>query len=167
MYFREGDYMIIKVFSDKSKLEYDKGSFDDWCVYYTNAAGIRKPPKDTDYFEFLLNLAKEYTVEKVYSDYVQVYNWTGKQPSQDVLNRISTLSASYGDNALAVDVVFTILYMAMIAEERKAYTKLGKRIKRLGIHAFLIENVPVNNAANFMRGMGWREIDNLCRQRGF
>ena len=47
MYFREGDYMIIKVFSDKSKLEYDKGSFDDWCVYYTNAAGIRKPPKDT------------------------------------------------------------------------------------------------------------------------
>jgi len=159
--------MIIKVFSDKSKLEYDKGSFDDWCVYYTNAAGIRKPPKDTDYFEFLLNLAKEYTVEKVYSDYVQVYNWTGKQPSQEVLNSISTLSASYGENALAVDVVFTILYMAMIAEERKAYTKLGKRIKRLGIHALLIENVPVNNAANFMRGMGWREIDNLCRQRGF
>lgn len=167
VYFREGDYMIIKVFSDKSKLEYDKGSFDDWCVYYTNAAGIRKPPKDTDYFEFLLNLAKEYTVEKVYRDYVQVYNWTGKQPSQEVLNSISTLSASYGENALAVDVVFTILYMAMIAEERKAYTKLGKRIKRLGIHALLIENVPVNNAANFMRGMGWREIDNLCRQRGF
>ena len=83
------------------------------------------------------------------------------------MNRISTLSASYGDNALAVDVVFTILYMAMIAEERKAYTKLGKRIKRLGIHALLIENVPVNSAANFMRGMGWREIDNLCRQRGF
>lgn len=136
-------------------------------MYYTNAAGIRKPPKDTDYFEFLLNLTNKYSVEKVYSDYVQVYNWTGKQPSQDVLNRISTLSASYGDNALAVDVVFTILYMAMIAEERKAYTKLGKRIKRLGIHALLIENVPVNSAANFMRGMGWREIDNLCRQRGF
>ena len=159
--------MIIKVFSDKSKLEYDKGSFDDWCVYYTNATGIRKPPKDTDYFEFLLNLTNKYSVEKVYSDYVQVYNWTGKQPSQDVLNSISTLSASYGDNALAVDVVFTILYMAMIAEERKAYTKLGKCIKRLGIHALLIENVPVNSAANFMRGMGWREIDNLCRQRGF
>lgn len=117
--------MIIKVFSDKSKLEYDKGSFDDWCVYYTNAAGIRKPPKDTDYFEFLLNLTNKYSVEKVYSDYVQVYNWTGKQPSQDVLNRISTLSASYGNNALAVDVVFTILYMAMIAEEKKPTPNLG------------------------------------------
>ena len=84
-----------------------------------------------------------------------------------MLNSISTLSASYGDNALAVDVVFTILYMAMIAEERKVYTKLGKRIKRLGIHALLRENVPVNNAANFMRGMGWREIDTLCRERSF
>ena len=167
MYFREGDYMIIKVFPDKSKLEYDKGSFDDWCVYYTNAAGIRKPPKDTDYFEFLLNLANNYTIEKVYSDYVQVYNWTGKQLSQDVLNSISSLSASYGDDALAVDVVFTILYMAMIAEERKAYTKLGKRIKRLGIHALLKEGVSVDKAANFMRGMGWREIDKLCRERGF
>ena len=159
--------MLIKVFSDKSKLEYDKGSFDNWCVYYTNAAGIRKPPKDTDYFEFLLNLANKNSIEKVYSDYVQVYNWTGKQLSQDVLNSISSLSASYGDNALAVDVVFTILYMAMIAEERKAYTKLGKRIKRLGIHALLIENVPVSRAANFMRGMGWREIDKLCRERGY
>lgn len=167
MYFREGDYMIIKVFSDKSKLEYDKGSFDDWCVYYTNAAGIRKPPKDTDYFEFLLNLANKYTIEKVYSDYVQVYNWTGKQLSQGVLDSIRSLSATYGDDALAVDVVFTILYMAMIAEERKAYTKLGKRIKRLGIHALLKEGVSVDKAANFMRGMGWREIDKLCRERGF
>lgn len=159
--------MVIKRFSDNSQLEYDRGLFDDWCVYYTDASGTRKPPKDTDYFEFLLNLANKYTVEKVYSDYVQVYNWTGKQLSQDVVNSISTLSASYGDDALAVDVVFTILYMAMIAEERKAYTKLGKRIKRLGIHVLLNENVPINSAANFMRCMGWREIDNLCRQRGF
>ncbi len=159
--------MIIKRFSDNSLLEYDRGSFDDWCVYYTNAGGIRKPPKDTDYFEFLLNLANKYTVEKVYSDYVQVYNWTEKQLSQDVLNSISSISASYSDDALAIDVVFTILYMAMIAEERKAYTKLGKRIKRLGIHALLKDGVSVDKAANFMRGMGWREIDKLCRERGF
>jgi len=55
----------------------------------------------------------------------------------------------------------------MIAEERKANTRLGKRIKRLGIHALLMESVSVANAANFMRGMGWREIDRLCRERGF
>lgn len=159
--------MIIKRFSDNSLLEYDRGSFDDWCVYYTNASGIRKPPRDTDYFKFLCQLADEFTVEKVYGDYVQVYNWTGNEVEEGALNNITTLSASYGNKALAVNVVFSILYLAMIAEERKANTKLGKRIKRLGIHALLMENVSVGNAANFMRGMGWREIDRLCRERGF
>lgn len=55
----------------------------------------------------------------------------------------------------------------MIAEERKAGTRLGKRIKRLGIHMLLIENIPVREAANFMRGMGWRDIARLCEERGF
>ena len=159
--------MIIKRFSDNSLLEYDRGSFDDWCVYYTNSSGIRKPPRDTDYFEFLCQLANEFTVEKVYGDYVQVYNWTGNKVKEGVLNNITTLSASYGEKALAVNIVFSILYLAMIAEERKANTRLGKRIKRLGIHALLMESVSVANAANFMRGMGWREIDRLCRERGF
>ena len=25
----------------------------------------------------------------------------------------------------------------------------------------------IEEAANFMRGMGWREIDKLCKERGF
>ena len=52
-----------------------------------------------------------------------------------------------------IHTIFSILYMAMIAEERKAGTRLGKRIKRLGIHKLLIENIPVREAANFMRGI--------------
>ena len=107
--------MIIKRFSDNSLLEYDRGSFDDWCVYYTNSSGIRKPPRDTDYFEFLCQLANEFTVEKVYGDYVQVYNWTGNKVKEGVLNNITTLSASYGEKALAVNIVFSILYLAMIS----------------------------------------------------
>jgi hypothetical protein len=57
--------------------------------------------------------------------------------------------------------------MGMIAEERKAGTRLGKRIKRLGVHKFLIEKKTVTEAANFMRGMGWRQIDAMCKERGF
>ena len=55
----------------------------------------------------------------------------------------------------------------MIAEENKAFTRLGKRIKRLGIYKLLIENKSVQQSANFMRGMGWREISDLCNERGF
>ena len=45
--------------------------------------------------------------------------------------------------------------------------RLGKRIKRLGIHELLVEGKSVSDAANFMRGMGWREIDSICRGYGF
>lgn len=57
--------------------------------------------------------------------------------------------------------------MAMVAENLKANTRLGKRIKRLGVHQLLFENRTVLDAANFMRGMGWREIAGMCEERGF
>jgi hypothetical protein len=158
---------LIKEFENGTFLEYDRGGFDDWCVYFTDTNGTRKPPRDVDYFKQLTELAEKYSVEKVYTDYVQVYNLTGKEVEQPALAEISRISASYGRDALDVDVIFSILYMAMIAEERKKYTRLGKRIKRLGIYKLLIEKRSVYEAANFMRGMGWRDIDALCRERGF
>ena len=158
---------LIKEFENGTFLEYDRGGFDDWCVYFTDTNGTRKPPRDVDYFKQLTELAEKYSVEKVYTDYVQVYNLTGKEVEQPALAEISRISASYGRDALDVDVIFSILYMAMIAEERKKYTRLGKRIKRLGIYKLLIEKRSVYEAANFMRGLGWRDIDALCRERGF
>ena len=158
---------LIKTFSDGSYLEYDRGSFDDWCVYLTNSNGNRRPPRDIDYFNQLKRFADKYGVDRVYHDYVLVYALTGKQINQSALTEISTIAAAYGEDALEFDVILSILYMAMIAEERKQYTRLGKRIKRLGIYKLLIENRSVSEAANFMRGMGWRDIDKLCRERGF
>lgn len=158
---------LIKSFSDGSFLEYDRGSFDDWCVYLTNRDGCRKPPRDVDYFRQLKELAEIYGVEKIYHDYIYVYENTNKQVEKDVLDEISRIAQSYSTDALSVNIILSILYMAMIAEERKKNTRLGKRIKRLGIYVLLIENRSVAEAANFMRGMGWREIDALCRERGF
>ena len=57
--------------------------------------------------------------------------------------------------------------MAMIAEENKANTKLGKKIKRLGVHQILIENITPNISANYSKGMKWREIEKECKERGF
>ena len=158
---------LIKRFSDDSFIEYDKGSFDDWCVYYTSSSGGRTPPRDTDYFAQLKDLAHKYGADRVYRDYVTVYNWTGKKVDRKTLVDITELSDTYGADALTVDVIFSILYVAMIAEENKAFTKLGKRIKRLGIHVLLLEDKSVSHAANFMRGKGWREIANDCEKRGF
>lgn len=158
---------IIKEFDDGSILEYDKGSFDDWCVYLRRPSGSRRPPRDTDYFEQLKLFADRYGVNRIYGDYVKVYHLTGKQVDEKALHDISAISDTYGEDKLAIDMIFSILYMAMIAEEQKAHTKLGKRIKRLGIHKLLEENCSVKESADFMRGMGWREIDILCKERGF
>ena len=158
---------LIKSFSDGSFLEYDRGSFDDWCVYLTKSNGSRKPPRDVDYFSQLKQLANKYGVDQIYNDYVRIYGLTGKQVEEHSLAAISEIAASYGNDTLEADVIFSILYMAMIAEEQKKFTQLGKRIKRLGIHKLLIEDCSVNESANFMRGMGWRDIATLCEERGF
>jgi len=160
--------MIVKTFADGSYLEYAQGSFDGWCVYMVDPkAHFRRPPRDTHYFDFLKLQAETFGKTKIYSDFVMLYEKTGREIDDGVLAFIDELARSYGDMNLRFSQIFTILYMGMVAEERKAGTRLGKRIKRLGVHKLLIEDQSVSDSANFMRGMRWRDIDLLCRQRGF
>lgn len=158
---------LVKTFSDGSFLEYDRGSFDKWCVYFTNRNGKRNPPRDADYFRQLKTLATKYGTERIYNDFVRVYNVTGKDVEQFSLDTITEIAAFYGNDTLAVDILFSTLYMAMISEENKANTHLGKRIKRLGIHKLLVEGESVSYAANFMYDMNWQKIAALCKERGF
>ena len=158
---------LIKRFTDNSILEYDRGKFDDWCVYYTDTSGRRRPPRDYDYFGELKSFARKYGNENIYNDYVCVYNLTEKSVNEKVLAYISEITKKYHEDALRLDVLMSILYMGMIAEERKINTRLGKRIKRLGMHKLLIEGETISSSANFMRGMNWREIDRMCRERNF
>ena len=55
----------------------------------------------------------------------------------------------------------------MVAEENKLNTKLGKRIKRLGIYQILIENSSPETAAVFSKGKKWKELDDLMKTKGF
>lgn len=160
--------MAEKVFADGSWLGFGQGKFDPWCVYYVSPQGKREPPKDVGYFQALLRFSTLYGAERIYRDFVQVYDWTTATLEPAVMQAISRLASGYlPHHQLKVDKVFSVLYMAMIAEERKANTRLGKRIKRLGVHMLLREGVEPNRAAELMKGMKWMEIDRLCRMRGF
>ena len=159
---------LIKTFTDGTYIEYDRGQFDDWCVFYMDKNGERKPPRDIDYFKTLKShLGKIHGARKVYEDFVKVYNWTGKTLDQNVLDDITELSCAYGPEALCFNKVMSIIYCGMIAEEQKEGTHLGKRIKRLGVHVLLCEGVAIEEAANFMRRMRWQDIDKRCQTRGF
>ena len=157
---------IIKNFQDGSHLEYDRGKIDSWCVYIVKEDGTKKPPRDRDYFNELKQLADVYGAERVYGDFVEIYDSTTKAIDNAVLLRISQIASTY-DDSMEVDKLYTTFYMAMTAEENYPNTKLGRKIKRLAAHEILLEGREVGDAVNFMRSMGWKEINALCEERGF
>lgn len=156
----------MRILSDGTKIEFDSGRIDDWCVYVTRPNKPRNAPKDTDYFASLVDLHGKHPM--IYDDYVAVYDATSRVISEAVFEMIEKLSKKYPPELqVDVELLLVVLYAAMIAEENRAHTKLGKRIKRLGIHQILFDKLPIPVAANFSKGMGWREISEHCKQRGF
>ena len=154
-----------KEFENGGILEYDRGKFDDYCVYKI-LGNSKEALNDIDYFNELSGLSEEYGEEKIYSDFVKVYDNTHKDIEEETIILIEEISHEYKKPVDAA-ILYTTLYMTMIAEENKAFTKLGKRIKRLGVYTLLIEKKPLKYSTNFMRGKRWREIDKLCKERGF
>jgi hypothetical protein len=158
---------LIKTFPNGESLEYDTGVFDTWCTYLRHADGTRTPPRDAEYFSTLVEIGRSHDSQRLYSDIKKIYILTDKEISKKILDYISLVSEEYPEDRIKVEILFTILYAAFISEENKAHTKLGKRIKLLGIHQILIEGKSPEDAANFSKGMSWRDISKLCEERGF
>ena len=164
--------VLIKQFNDGSFLEYDKGGFDNWCVYLTRPSNKRTPPLDVDYFSDLVNLGQKYSNIKIYKDFVSLYSHVrqSKVISNVGHELIEKNIVSYEESdSVDIEIIFTILYAAMVAEEQKERTMLGARIKRLGVHQILLDVPPLGvvGAAGFSRGLKWRDIDTECKKRGF
>lgn len=158
---------LLRTFHDGSVLEFDAGRFDAWCVYLTRPGQSRYPPKDTDYFAQLQSLAITHGAEMLYADFLAIYHRTTKTVSLHVFEMISHMAHAYGDDALAVDLLLSILYAGMIAEENKHRARLRKRVKRLGVHQILFEGASPVAAATFSRGKPWDVIDTECTVRHF
>jgi hypothetical protein len=158
---------LIKTFADGSLLEYDRGAFDEHCVYLTCPSQRRYAPRDVEYFGQLRQFSLDHGHQRIYGDFVTIYDLTTKTDSRAVLVQITELAQHYGQDALAVDIVLTTLYAGMVAEERKADTRLGKRVKRLGVHQVVCEALDPSVAANFSKGQSWRWIAAECQRRGF
>lgn len=158
---------LIRNFKNGSKLIFDKGRFDDWCVFWIKKDGTKVAPKDDRYFNFLLEMSKRFGNEKVYNDFVTIYEQTTTELNPKVLKLIIELSKTYIGYELKTEIVLTILYATMIAEENKLFAKLKKRIKRLGVHQVLIENMKPEEAAKCSYGKKWTELSTYCCARGF
>ncbi len=157
----------LNQFSNGGFIEFDKGSFDGWCVYVTKPGGERFAPTDVQYFSRLKKLGNKYGAQKIYDDFVVIYNRTTKKPEPDVFTLIFLLCHFYGADALEMEIWFNVLYAGMIAEENKENAILKKRIKRLGMHQVLIEGIEPEVAAGFSKGIKWPQLDRLMKVKGF
>lgn len=159
--------ILIQTFSDGSTLTFDKGAFDNWCVYLKRPNQTRYAPKDEQYFSDLNQLGLTYGHEKIYNDFVTYYTVTSANIDIQVLSLIQELSQTYNNHSAEIEILFTIIYAGMVAEENKEFAILKKRIKRLGMHQTLIEKMEAKEAASYSKGKGWRELDELCKNKGF
>ena len=159
--------ILIKIINNQIRVEFDAGSFDNWCVYLTKPGMTRYAPTDIEYFSWLKQQALVFGAAKIYNDFISFYECTGKEIDLVILDKITTLSNDYGSVSEEADIWFTIIYAGMIAEENKANTILRKRIKRLGMHQLLLENYKAEEAANFSRNKKWKELDVVMKQKGF
>ncbi len=159
--------VLIKIINNRITIEFDAGSFDNWCVYLTKLGLARYAPTDIEYFTFLKKQSLSYGVAKIYNDFILFYELTTREIDESILNKITLISSDYGTAAEEMDIWFTVIYAGMIAEENKANAILKKRIKRLGMHQLLLENFKPEEAASFSRNKKWQELDAFMKRKGF
>ncbi len=158
---------LINRFSNGRFIEFDKGSFDEWCVFLSKRNGERFAPSDVFYFSRLNKLADIYGRRKIYDDFVVIYNRANSAINTTVLQLISLLSSEYRKNSLEMEIWFNVLYAGMVAEENKKKAVLKKRVKRLGMHQLLIDGASPEEAAGFSKGKKWKELDLIMLAKGF
>ncbi|WP_316736030.1 DUF7004 family protein [Pedobacter aquatilis] len=157
---------LIKILNN-TRIEFDNGNFDDWCVYLSKPNERRYAPLDTEYFERLQALGRKYTTQKIYNDFIKFYTLTDKNISEVILRLIDAISDEYVEDEQEINIWFTVIYAGMIAEENKANAILKKRVKRLGMHQVLIQHLSPAYAANFSKGKKWKELDLIMKTNGF
>ena len=157
----------LNIFSNGGTIEFDTGSFDEWCVFITRPGGDRFAPTDVQYFSRLKKLARKHDPEKIYDDFVVIFNRTSSEINPDVFLLIRQMSRFYEPDSLEMEIWFNVLYAGMVAEENKENAILKKRIKRLGMHQVLIDGLEPEVAAGFSKGIQWKELDRLMKAKGF
>jgi len=159
---------LVKKLQNDRNVVFDTGKFDNWCVYVVENNGNRIAPLDKTYFEELYNISKKYPTNKVYNDFISIYNITTKDIDSKALMLIDEIVETYNhEDKIIVEQWLTVIYAGMIAEENKEKAILKKRIKRLGMYQVLVLAYPAKEAAIFSKGKNWRELDTIMKKYEF
>ena len=157
---------FIAQINPSAKIIFDKGKFDNWCVFIIEN-GRKYAPKDLDYFADIQAIAKEYPDYKVYKDFLKFYKHTTAEINPVILDLIKEITISYKkEHQFAILKWYTVIYAGMIAEENKEKAILKKRIKHLGMYQLLVENKSAAFASGFSKGKKWQYLDEIMKKLG-
>lgn len=161
----EPTHRLIFEFNDSKRLLFSRGKFDDWCIFYIDG-NKRIAIRDEFIFRKLIMIKQLSPKFMFYEDFCNIFDKTTKKLDYCLIQEICLRSEKYN---CKFDALFCLmfLYAGMVAEENKKNAILKKYVKRLGVHQVLIENTEPFYAANFSRGMSWRELASECSVRGF
>jgi hypothetical protein len=156
---------IIKRLNHNRKVMFDFGTFDGYCVYVADEYNKKRAPKDYEYFRFFLELTEVYGNDKVYNDFLTIYNATDNEINHAIRDVIDEIVSTYNEDVRdKVEENLSVIWGGMIAEENKDNSYLGKRVKRLGMYQVLMGGMLPEDAAEFSRGKPWRELDAIMRE---
>jgi len=146
-------------------LVFGKGRFDDWCVHITKPNNHKWFPYDYEYLHWIRRLSRRYGKDKVYNDFVKVYDVVrfdyDENEAYEIIKEIDT---HYYEKT---EHWWCIFYMTMVAEEHKEKTILGKRIKRLGVYNVIFDGFPVKYTARYMKELSADDLNLIMRGKGF
>lgn len=165
-----GNEIILLLSHGGIRIEQKRGKFDGWLIM-KNGEWL----KDRDYFGWLLDASQRYGVDKVYNDFIRVYDVVPNERNNRSSSQISNISmaviyevaSTYRECSELACIIFTELYTTMVAEEMKAGSKLGRRIKRLAVYQLLCLDMRLNVVVSYSKNRPWRELDEICRGYGF
>lgn len=143
---------------------FDDGTFDGYCVYVADDYS-KRAPKDYEYFRFFLELTEVYGNDKVYNDFLTIYDLTDKTINCSIRDVIDNIVSTYNEDVRdKVEENLTVIWGGMIAEENKENSYLGKRVKNLGMYQVLNGILSPEEAAEFSKGKPWRELDIIMKE---
>jgi hypothetical protein len=160
-------------FSDGISIGHERGRFDNFAVLFRDEdnkraaqLGMSLFAHDHEYFELLNGYYTEYG-EQVYEDFMLLNRMATKTVNQGALKAIEIITEKYPESdRLDIHKLYAILYYTQISEENYRNTKLGKRLKSLGVYQTLKLGMTAEEAANFSRGKGWRDLDAVMKSYG-
>ena len=150
----------LHTFADGTYLVYERGRIDNFLVsFYTENDQKAVSPTDIDFMNFLIGINNPKETWAILLDLAKQIR--GPQ------TRLVDLNIKSVNQDINEEKMFSAIAAAMIAEENKARSILKKRIKLLGFHQILFQGLTPQQAANWSKGKGWREIDAECKRLGF